>query len=179
MQSSTPPHLQPQLPPQLSPSSLFTEQAKLDAIRLETYNRLLGGVHQKIRWASTQRNAGQMTYYDVPEWVPGCPRYDVKDCILYLVWNLRHSGFRVIYMSPNRLLINWREQSIQYYTEESPIRQAMMSVASSAVEGQATASKSGEKKKAANYKPVAEGVAGLLSQGARRKGNDGVTLTLI
>jgi hypothetical protein len=174
--------MQLSMPPQLTPSSLFTEQAKLDSLRLETYNRLLGGVHQKIKWASAQRNTSQMTYYDVPEWVPGCPRYDVKDCILYLVWNLRHSGFRVIYMSPNRLMINWREHSIQYYTEESPIRQAMMSVAAGlpqAAAASAAAAKAGEKKKAANYKPTAEGVAGLLTQGARRKTGDGVTITLI
>jgi len=152
----------------------------MDALRLQTYNRLLSSVHQKIRWASTQRNAGQMTLYDVPEWVPGAPRYDIKDCILYLVWNLRHSGFRVIYMSPNRLLINWREQSIQYYTEESPIRQAMMAVAAGgAGSSESSSSAPAEKKKAANYRPATEGVAGLLAQGAAKRGGAGTTLTFI
>lgn len=174
------------VPPQLTPASLFTEQAKLDALRLQTYNRILSAVHQKIRWASTQRGSNgstqnQMTFYDVPEWMPGCPRYDVKDCILYLVWNLRHSGFRVIYMSPNRLLINWQEQSVQYYTEESPIRQAMLSVATTPVDRSVSQSQPQQpnKKKAVNYKPAPEGVAGLLTQGASRKSGNGATITFI
>lgn len=133
-----------------------------------------------------------MTFYDVPEWSPGCPRYDVKDAILYLVWNLRHTGFKVIYMGQNRLLINWKEQSVQYYTEDSPIRQAMMAAAAAGTKPPpgytaATGNKTGDsKKRAASYKPASEGVAGLLSQpaesGGRRRdrgGGSGTTVTFI
>ena len=153
--------------PQLTPASLFTEQAKLDEIRLQVYNRILGTVHQKIKAQSSVPNADQMTSFDVPEWQPGCPRFDVKDCILYIVWNLRHSGFKVLYVSPNRLLISWKEQSIQYYQEESPIRQAM--IAATAINKNAKVSTQPaktEKKKAAAYKPAAEGVAGMLAAGS-------------
>lgn len=123
-----------------------------------------------------------MTHYDFPEWQPGCPRFDVKDCILYCAWNLRHAGFKVIYMSPNRLLISWKEQSIQYYQEDSPIRQAMMAAASQApskttVVG-APATGKQEKKKAATYKPASEGVAGLLASGKPSRGSGG-TITFI
>lgn len=162
--------------PQLTPASLFTEQAKLDEIRLQVYNRILGTVHQKIKAHSTVPNADQMTSFDVPEWQPGCPRFDVKDCILYIVWNLRHSGFKVLYVSPNRLLISWKEQSIQYYQEESPIRQAMIAAttinkdAKVPVTTQATKT---EKKKAAAYKPATEGVAGMLAAGSGFSGSSG------
>lgn len=158
--------------PQLTPASLFTEQAKLDEIRLQVYNRILGTVHQKIKAHSTVPNADQMTSFDIPEWQPGCPRFDVKDCILYIVWNLRHSGFKVLYVSPNRLLISWKEQSIQYYQEESPIRQAMIAATAinkdAKVPVQATKT---EKKKAAAYKPVTEGVAGMLAAGSGFSGS--------
>jgi len=157
--------------PQLTPASLFDDQAKLDAMRLQVYNRLLGTVHQKIKAHSTLPNSSQMTSFDIPEWQPGCPRFDVKDCILYIVWNLRHSGFKVLYVSPNRLLISWKEQSIQYYQEESPIRQAMIATAASASHSNPKPSSQvapkSEKKKPANYKPVAEGVAGMLASGGR------------
>jgi len=164
-----------QTPPQLTPASLFESQARLDGLRLQTYNKILAAVHQRIKWASTQTGSNQMTFFDVPEWQPGCPRYDVKDCILYVVWNLRHAGFKVIYMPYNRLLINWQEQSIRYYQEESPIRQAMMAAATAPapqqVQQQAPSGKGGEKKKAATYKPATEGVAGLLAQGGGGAGN--------
>jgi hypothetical protein len=104
-----------------------------------------------------------MTSYDVPEWHPGCPRFDVKDCILYVVWNLRHSGFKVHYVSPNRLLISWKEQSIQYYQEESPIRQAMIAATTATSVGTTKQPQSILKKKPAIYKPVPEGVAGMLT----------------
>jgi hypothetical protein len=150
-------------PPQLTPASLFEEQAKLDAIRLETYNRILAQVHQKIKFISTQPNSSQMAYYDFPEWQPGCPRYDVKDCILYIAWTLRNSGFQVLYISPNRLLISWKEQSIRYYQEESPIRQAMLAAANPGV-ASALAQGKPDKKKPDAYRPAPQGVAAMLAQ---------------
>jgi len=172
------PQGQGQAPPYLTPASLFEDQAKLDEMRLQVYNRILTAVHQKIKSTSTLPNSTQMTNFDVPEWQPGCPRFDVKDCILYIVWNLRHSGFKVLYISPNRLLISWKEQSIQYYQEESPIRQAMVAAATggSAARHSATQSqKNAEKKKPANYKPTAEGVAGMLAGGTNKRGNATIT----
>ncbi len=117
-----------------------------------------------------------MISHDIPEWQPGCPSFDVKDCILYIVWNLRHSGFKVLYVSPNRLLISWKEQSIQYYQEESPIRQAMMAAASAPPPS--AAPKATDKKKAANYKPAADGVAALLAGGAGKR-SGAATITFI
>lgn len=165
-----------QTPPQLTPSALFSEQAKLDSMRLQVYNRILANVHQKIRSTSTLPNSPQMTNYDVPEWQPGCPRFDVKDCILYIVWNLRNSGFRVLYISPNRLLVSWKEQSMQYYQEESPIRQAM--VAATQQNTIVKAPVAPVQKKASGYKPTAEGVAAMLSQPSSGRRGAG-TITFI
>lgn len=130
-----------------------------------------------------------MTSFDVPEWQPGCPRFDVKDCILYIVWHLRSSGFSVMYVSPNRLLISWKEQSVKYYQEESPIRQAMLAASAAAVAtaarggAGAAASRAPEKKKAASYRPApAEGVAGMLaggSVGAPKRSTSDKTVTFI
>ena len=158
--------------PQLTPSSLFTAQTEMDKIRLQVFNRILANIHERIKFISSKPNSPLMASYNVPEWQPGCPRFDVKDCILYLVWNLRQSGFKVLYVSPNRLLISWKEQAMQYYSQDSPIRQAMMSVTDPL--------KKPEKsilKKTTAYKPINEGVAGLLTNGSSRR--DGNTITFI
>ena len=118
-----------------------------------------------------------MTHFDVPEWQPGCPRFDVKDCILYIVWNLRHAGFQVMYVPSNRLLISWKEQSIQYYQEDSPIRQAMVAAAAQGSAPSAPLPKKSEKKKAGTYKPI-DGVAGMLAQGGAKKSGSS-TITFI
>ena len=165
-----------QQPPQLTPESLFADQAKMDTLRLTVYNRLLNAVHQKIRSTSSLPGSPQMTSYDVAEWQPGCPRFDVKDCILYIVWNLRQAGFQVMYVSPNRLLISWKQQAVQYYQEESPIRQAMMAATNQRPTPQpVSTSTKPERKKAAAYKPTTEGVAGLLAGASSRKGAGTVT----
>jgi len=172
-----------QPPPHLTPAALFDAQASMDEIRLQVYNRLLASVHKKIKFISAQPNSTQMTSYDFPDWQPGCPRFDVKDCILYIAWNLRHSGFKVLYVSPNRLLVSWKDQAIQYYQEESPIRQAMMTAAAQGtrptVPTTAAAPAKGEKKKAAAYKPAAEGVAGMLAGSGSSKKGGGATITFI
>jgi hypothetical protein len=115
-----------------------------------------------------------MTNFDVPEWQPGCPRYDVKDCILYIVWNLRHSGFKVLYISPNRLLVSWKEQSIRYYQEDSPIRQAMVATATASATATKPAATKNEKKPS-NYKPIPEGIAGMLASGSNTRGATTIT----
>lgn len=173
-----------QPPPHLTPAALFDAQASMDEIRLQVYNRLLASVHKKIKFISAQPNSTQMTSYDFPDWQPGCPRFDVKDCILYIAWNLRHSGFKVLYVSPNRLLVSWKDQAIQYYQEESPIRQAMMTAAAQGTRPLASATAvagpaKGEKKKAAAYKPAAEGVAGMLAGSGSGKKGGGATITFI
>ena len=148
-------------------------------MRLQVYNRILSSVHQKIKSVASLPNSTQMMSYDIPEWQPGCPRFDVKDCILYVVWNLRHSGFKVLYVSPNRLLISWKEQSIQYYQEESPIRQAMIAAANMVEPSKvATPAPKSDKKKPTDYKPISEGVAGLLATGSAAK-KGATTITFI
>ena len=174
----------------MTPAALFSEQARLDALRLEVYNRLLGTVHMKIKAAAMLPNSPQMTYFDIPEWQPGCPRFDVKDCILYIAWNLRHAGFKVLYVSPNRLIISWQDQSIHYYQEESPIRQAMLATAAAASKDTvatvvggagagATRDRDTGKKRAASYKPITEGVAGMLAGAAVAKKPGSSTITFI
>jgi hypothetical protein len=169
---SAPIRPQVQAPPQLAPSSLFDAQANMDRIRLQVFNRILGNIHERIKFIASKPNSPQMTYYNIPEWQPGCPRFDVKDCILYIVWNLRQSGFKVLYVPTNRLLISWKEQAMQYYMQDSPIRQAMKTVT------ETPQVKSILKKTTSTYRPVNEGVAGLLTNGTGAK-RDGTTITFI
>ena len=170
-------------PPVLTPASLFEEQRRRDTLKLETYNRILSAVHAKIRASSTLPTAPQMVTFDVPEWQPGCPSFDVKDCILYVVFQLRSSGFKVVYASPNRLLISWKEHSIQYYQNESPIRQAMVAAAATAAPAPAPAPTAAPKKKAAAYRggPPTSGpsVGGAAAETSAVRRGTTTTITFI
>ena len=114
-----------QQPPKLDPNSLYSEQEKRDGLRLKTYNSILGQVHNKIKIISKLPKNDKTLLFPVPEIILGVPRFSQRDCILYLVWNLRNSKFEVQYFQPNLLFISWRKQEQQYKDERSPIVQTM------------------------------------------------------
>ena len=49
----------------------------------------------------------------------------MKDCIVYLVWQLRQAGFEVRFTWPNILFISWRHHEGDYLSRQNPIVQAM------------------------------------------------------
>jgi hypothetical protein len=112
-------------PPKLDPASLYSEQEKRDALRLKTYNNILEQVHTKIRIIAKQPNNDKSLLFVVPEFVLGVPRFNTRDCVVYLAWNLRNNKFDVQYYHPNLLFISWRKHEQQYKDERSPIVQTM------------------------------------------------------
>jgi len=112
-------------PPKLDPTTLYLEQEKRDALRLKTYNNILEQVHTKIRTIARMPTSDRSLLFVVPEFVMGVPRFNTRDCILYLAWNLRNSKFDVEYHHPNLLFISWKKHETQYREERSPIVQTM------------------------------------------------------
>jgi len=112
-------------PPKLDPTTLYDEQEKRDALKLKTYNNILEQVHNKIRVIARQANNDKTLLFTVPEFVLGIPRFNTRDCILYLVWNLRNSKFDVQYLPPSLLFISWQKHEMQYKEERSPIVQML------------------------------------------------------
>ncbi len=108
MSSSAAAHSDSLVPPILNPSSLYTEEAKRDATRIRIYNSVLQTIYNKIKAISRIPGNEKSLLYVVPEFIPGTPRFDIGDAILYIVWNLRNVGFSVAYTHPNLLYISWR-----------------------------------------------------------------------
>jgi len=112
-------------PPVLNPSSLYTEEAKRDATRIRIYNSVLQQIYNKIKAISRIPGNEKALWYVVPEFLPGTPRFDIGDAILYLVWNLRNIGYTVEYTHPNLLYISWRSHDERYRRVESPWSQVL------------------------------------------------------
>ena len=49
----------------------------------------------------------------------------MEDCIVYLVWQLRQSGFEIRFTWPNLLYISWKHHEGAYLAHKNPIVQAM------------------------------------------------------
>ena len=161
-------------PPRLEASSLFVEQNKKDHIRCEIYNTILSRVHQKIQGTNRLPGNTQQLIYLVPEFIPGVPRFDMKECIIYLAYNLRSSGFFVNYTHPNALYISWKEQARNYRINESPYTKSLIQITEEGIKKQlekqnSTEIVSFEKKKSnlrktSDYKTLTGGMSQYVSQ---------------
>lgn len=108
------------LPPVLNPSSLYTQEAKRDATRIRTYNMILSMIYNKVKAASRIAGGDKAIFYLIPELIPGTPRFDMGDAVLYIVWNLRNAGYHVEYTYPNALYVSWLAHETRYRTTDSP-----------------------------------------------------------
>lgn len=115
------------LPPILNPSSLYSQEAKRDATRIRIYNMVLGTIYNKIKAVARVPGNEKSLWYVIPEFIPGTPRFDIGDAVIYLVWNLRNAGYTVNYTPPTLLHINWKSHDMKYQERESPWAQVLNS----------------------------------------------------
>lgn len=118
--------------PQLKVSELYTKRQSRDEARLRAYNQILEQIHNRIRVMSRLRGNACYLMYTIPPFIFGLPKIDMEDCVTYLVYMLRTSGFEVKYTYPNLMYISWRHHEKDYIVEQSPILQAMVVTAESA-----------------------------------------------
>jgi hypothetical protein len=112
--------------PQLPASTLFDVRIKQDKARQTAYNKILEQALQKIAHCATAPNQPTFVYYNVPPFVLGLPGLDLKDCVVYVVYQLRQQGYEVRYTYPNLLWISWAHHERQYLMERNPIVQSML-----------------------------------------------------
>ena len=112
--------------PKLEPKHLFEKRASRDKARLRAYNQLLGQIHHRIFTTSQLPGNPNYLMYTVPPFILGLPSIDLEDCIVYLVFQLRASGFEIRFTYPNLLYISWKNYEREYLMTKNPIVQAMV-----------------------------------------------------
>ena len=115
--------------PQLDPSELYDKRRTKDAGRLRAYNKILEQIYHRIRTLSKLPNSQCFLLYTVPPFIFGLPKLDLEDCIVYLIYQLRHASYDVRFTPPNMIYISWLHHEKSYLVEQSPIMQAMLSSA--------------------------------------------------
>lgn len=91
----------------ISIDDLYTRKNEIDENKLKVFRKILHRVHTKIKITSRQRKSEQFTFFVVPEFLVGVPRYDVAACTAYIIDKLKDNGFLVKYTHPNLLFISW------------------------------------------------------------------------
>lgn len=126
------------LPPVLNPASLYKEEAKRDATRIRTYNMILSQIYNKIKASSRIPGGEKAIFYVIPDIIPGTPRFDMGDAVLYIVWNLRNVGYVVEYTYPNALFVSWRAHDNIYRAVESPWSKVLNATRELVLKGETT-----------------------------------------
>jgi hypothetical protein len=83
-----------------------------------SYNKILDRVHNKIKQTSRQKINNECCWFIVPEIILGIPKYNVADCIAYIMYELKENGFAVSYTHPNLLFITWNHWIPDYVRNE-------------------------------------------------------------
>jgi hypothetical protein len=112
--------------PVLSPADLYNKRKSKDAARLRAYNKILEQIYNRVSVISKLPNSQCFLLYTVPPFILGLPKIDLEDCVVYLIYQLRHAGYNVRYSPPNMLYISWLHHEKSYLVEQSPIMQAML-----------------------------------------------------
>lgn len=112
--------------PQLPANTLFDVRLKKDQARQRAYNQILEQALQKVASSVSAPNQPTFVYYNVPYFILGLPAIDLKDCVVYIVYQLRYQGYEVRYTYPNLLWISWAHHERQYLMEKNPIVQSIM-----------------------------------------------------
>ena len=94
---------------QLDMNSLFETTNHKTLRRLETYDKVLQQCHIRIKYYSTFEKT--TCFFGIPEFVIGVPLFDVQELRKYIMNSLEKNGFKLMYLHPNWLMIDWTEKN--------------------------------------------------------------------
>jgi hypothetical protein len=97
---------------------LYAKKQQQDLNVVSNYNKILGRIHNKIKFTSKQLVNEQCIWYIMPEMMIGIPKYNHNDCTVYAIGKLRDNGFVVRYTHPNLLFISWKHWIPKYVRSE-------------------------------------------------------------
>jgi hypothetical protein len=76
----------------------------------ESFQRVLTICHRRIQVAADGQQMN--VFIVVPEFVVGCPMFNMNECLEYVIDALRKNGFLVKYYFPKILYISWDYEEI-------------------------------------------------------------------
>ena len=97
---------------------LYDKKKYRDLNTLDTYNKILSRIHNKIKYISKQTVNEKFCWYVIPEVVLGVPKFDHTSCTAYIIHKLRENGFIVKYTHPNLIFISWNHWVPSYVRNE-------------------------------------------------------------
>lgn len=104
--------------PSLNIDELYGLKQKKDLNRMKIYNKLIDKIHNKIKYTSKLLKNEEFCSFIMPEVLLGYPNYNFKECLYFILDNLKDDGFNVRYIHPNLLFISWGHWVPSYVREQ-------------------------------------------------------------
>ena len=98
----------------LNMDELYKQKQQTEEHKIKIYQRVLARVHKKIKSTSRMRNSDKFTFFLLPEFILGVPRYNMVECTSYIIEKLIDNGFMNKYTHPNLLFISWQHYIPNY-----------------------------------------------------------------
>lgn len=90
--------------------------------RLNIYKKITSNCFKKIKLAV--ENDEFYCFYSIPEYIPGIPLFNMTDCVLFMLNELKSKGFISRYVHPFMLYINWNVNKPVLRITETPTIQS-------------------------------------------------------
>jgi hypothetical protein len=88
-------------------NNLINENLDKEQKHQEVYNKILQKIYNKIKL--TNKKKQYTILYEVPNYIFGHSLYNIKSCIVYIIYKLRKQGLFIKFTYPNILIISWEQ----------------------------------------------------------------------
>ena len=102
----------------ISLDELYDEKQNANMFQLEIFKKVLTRVHKKIRMSAKLKQNNTFCFFLIPEFLFGCPKYNMQECTTYIIEKLIDNGFHIKYTHPNFLFISWKHYIPSYQRDE-------------------------------------------------------------
>lgn len=84
---------------------LINSQKEREKIKYKTFSKIYNNIEKKIALASSSNF--YYVWYEIPEFIMGFPLYNLEDCKVVIVKQLKDNGFTIEEFHRNIILITW------------------------------------------------------------------------
>lgn len=91
---------------------IHKKQREKEKMRIKIYEKIAEKCFNKIK--ETSNNEIAYCFFQIPEYIPGYPIYNMTECIMYLINLLHEKGFKARYCDKFMIFISWNFPKINY-----------------------------------------------------------------
>jgi hypothetical protein len=84
---------------------IHKKQREKEDMRIKIYDLISSKCFKKIK--ETSLNEETFCFYQLPEYIPGMPIYNMTECTVYLLNKLKEKGFKARYCDHLMIFISW------------------------------------------------------------------------